>query len=808
MKILSIITLLSCLIYLTKASSDGVDMDSNETQRGKIQVAGWNIDHVKDHITLNLIFFVILLVKLAYSYSEKLAMFFPESCMLVVIGIITGAILRYGLDIQSQADIWELTPNLFLLVLLPPIILEAAHHLCCRAFLDVFFPVIFFAVVGTVLNFLIIGVALYHTNLGGWMGAGTPKMNQTDCFLFASVMVAVDPVAVLAIFQEIHVDKLLYFYVFGESLFNDAVTIVLYYVVEAFLTIQSASPLEIFIGFLSFFTISFGGALIGIVFGVLSSLMTRLTVMSRNLEPVVILVMAYLSYLVGDMVKWSGIISIIACGMIQSSYAFHNMSHKSLITIRRFLKTLANFFESIIFIDLGIAILRRNFYLATGFLLWSLFITLIARFIVTFVSSYFLNKTGLLIKKISKTEQFIMSYGGLRGAVSFSLVNLIDADLMKKNNLEKDMFVTTALTIIIFTILFMGLTINPLVKLLKVKLEESVGLSIFTELSNNAADHFAAGMEAIGGRTGRNAFRERLEHFDIHYIRRVLQNEPESYDEKIIKVYEKVSLAIHYATVKHKCQSSHYLHKLSNPLRARLRNCHSQIALAHPEVHEEFAAEDRRGLPALPGVGTMIDMTENFLTSEEPETTRRRRRSSGMSSRGSVDFRTTVTSENYSSILRSGMMRPNAVAPKGLADEEDFLSQMHRNLNLRKEAYDLHEPCHQRHHHQAKHFTNLPRRRTNSFGDSCNNLAGLALPMKRVRTQSLISLSSESEIDPDLQPNHRRKSFNSDATGASSGGEDNPMFVLNLAEKDEVANESTDEKEHNEDDIVIIVSEH
>ena len=233
--------------------------------------------------------------------------------------------------------------------------------------------------------------------------------------------------------------------------------------------------------------------------------------------------------------------------MLQASYAFHNMAHKSLVTIRRFLKTLANFFEAMIFVDLGIAIIRKHLNWALGFLFWSLFCTLIARFIVTFISSYLLNKTGLLIKKISKTEQFIMSYGGLRGAVAFTLVNLINTD--KKT--EKDIFVTAALIIIVFTIMFMGLTIKPLVKMLKVKLEETQGLSIFTELGNNAADHFAAGMEAIGGRTGRNAFRERLEHFDIHYIRRVLQSEPESYDEKIVKVYEKVSLAIHSVSYTH-----------------------------------------------------------------------------------------------------------------------------------------------------------------------------------------------------------------------------------------------------------------
>jgi sodium/hydrogen exchanger-like protein 3 len=69
----------------------------------------------------------------------------------------------------------------------------------------------------------ITGLALWGCGLTGLYGFDLPLL---DTFLFSALISAVDPVAVLAVFEEIHVNEVLYIVVFGESLLNDAVTVV------------------------------------------------------------------------------------------------------------------------------------------------------------------------------------------------------------------------------------------------------------------------------------------------------------------------------------------------------------------------------------------------------------------------------------------------------------------------------------------------------------------------------------------------------------------------------------------------------
>ena len=130
------------------------------------------------------------------------------------------------------------------------------------------------------------------------------ELTATECLIFSSLISAVDPVAVLAIFEEIHVNIGLYFLVFGESLFNDGVTVVLYNTMITLLDIESVGPEDIVMATLSFFTVVFGGAMVGLLNGLLVSFITTFTKEVRVVEPLIIFSTTYTAFLFAELFHW------------------------------------------------------------------------------------------------------------------------------------------------------------------------------------------------------------------------------------------------------------------------------------------------------------------------------------------------------------------------------------------------------------------------------------------------------------------------------------------------------------------------
>lgn len=106
------------------------------------------------------------------------------------------------------------------------------------------------------------------------------------------------------------------------------------------------------------------------------------------------------------------------CGLTQWHYAIKNASYKTRTTVKYFCKMLASATESIVFVALGLVLIEDATW-NTGFIVWTLVLITVVRFVVVFVLSALANHW--LIRQIRREEQFLMAYGGMRGAIAFAL---------------------------------------------------------------------------------------------------------------------------------------------------------------------------------------------------------------------------------------------------------------------------------------------------------------------------------------------------------------------------------------------------
>eukprot|EP00071_Canis_lupus_P036264 XP_022269821.1 sodium/hydrogen exchanger 3 [Canis lupus familiaris] len=184
------------------------------------QVVTFKWHHVQEPYIIALWILVASLAKIGFHLSHKVTSVVPESALLIVLGLVLGGIVWAADHIAS----FTLTPTAFFFYLLPPIVLDAGYFMPNRLFFGNLGTILLYAVIGTVWNAATTGLSLYGVFCSGLMG--DLNIGLLDFLLFGSLIAAVDPVAVLAVFEEVHVNEVLFIIVFGESLLNDAVTVV------------------------------------------------------------------------------------------------------------------------------------------------------------------------------------------------------------------------------------------------------------------------------------------------------------------------------------------------------------------------------------------------------------------------------------------------------------------------------------------------------------------------------------------------------------------------------------------------------
>ena len=286
-----------------------------------------------------------------------------------------------------------------LYVFLPPLLFEAAWNLNFRAVLRQWPAIVTLAGPGVLLTALVVAGAL-----------AVIRVPFATALLAGAILSATDPIAVVAIFRRLKVPKTLSTIVEAESLFNDAVAVILY---RGVLLAIAAGPSLAALGLVT--VISVVGALAGVVLGVLIAFVAARAlrhVPGAWAQILATAICAYGSYYAADVLHLSGVSAVIACGIALRHFERRRIAPDIAEDVNRFWDLAALAANAIVFFMVGAALRLGDVMRDPLFVIATLAGVALARFAVA----------GLLLPAGYPREWLdVVRAAAMRGALSIAL---------------------------------------------------------------------------------------------------------------------------------------------------------------------------------------------------------------------------------------------------------------------------------------------------------------------------------------------------------------------------------------------------
>ena len=377
----------------------------------------------------------------------------PRSAGSIVLGLAIGMLFKV-LDTETQFNKTLIfKPEIFFMVLIPPIMFEAGFSLNKNDFFNNIGTILIFAVLGTMLTAIIFGVLLYLLCNLFWVY----KFSFIQTLLFGALISATDPVATISINRLLQLNKNLTAVIFGESVLNDAISIALFKVFSGFAMSGDVQWMELVYSFLMLF---FGSIGIGIASGVLISVVFKLFRFNDLLDCALFCLWVYIPYLGAEAVGMSGILAILFQGMIMGNITIYSLEETPKVTVEEYFKTFAFLAENFCFVYFGISMALLQEGLSITLILIAIACLLVTRAAIIFILSPLCNQ--LRTHRLSFSEQVMIWLSGARGAIAFSLALSLPFS-------DNAVYVTTTQYLVLFTIVVLGIISYPVAKRLELE---------------------------------------------------------------------------------------------------------------------------------------------------------------------------------------------------------------------------------------------------------------------------------------------------------------------------------------------------
>ncbi|KEY18087.1 cation:proton antiporter [Kaistella antarctica] len=406
-------------------------------------------------------FTIIIILAAAFGYFNKRFLKLPRTIGVMIISLLTslGIVLLAssfpGLFVETKKMILSIDFYTILMeIMLSFLLFAGSIHIRLNDIKSERVPIIAFSTIGVLLSTVIVGGLMYLL-----LEAFSLNIPFINCLLFGALISPTDPIAVLGILKTANIPKTLETKITGESLFNDGVAVVLFI---ALLEISKVGFENM--GFtdiaLLFLKEAGGGIILGTILGSVGTYILK-TIDEYSVEVMVTLAMVMGGYWLASSLHISGPLAMVVAGIFIGNRGREvGMSRITEEYIDKFWEMLDEILNAILFLLIGLELLVINFeniYILIGVI--AIFVVLLARFISVGIPFFLLKKRVKF-----ETNSFpILVWGGIRGGISVALA------LALPRETSGDMFVAITYIIVLFSIIFQGLTIGKLAKKLTAK---------------------------------------------------------------------------------------------------------------------------------------------------------------------------------------------------------------------------------------------------------------------------------------------------------------------------------------------------
>lgn len=406
-------------------------------------------------------FTVIIILAAAFGYFNKRFLKLPRTIGVMIIALLTS--LGIVLTASSFPDLFVQTKEMILSVDFYTILMEimlsfllfaGSIHIRLNDIKSERVPIIAFSTIGVLLSTFIVGGLMYLL-----LQAFSLDIPFINCLLFGALISPTDPIAVMGILKTANIPKSLETKISGESLFNDGVAVVLFVAILEISKVgfENMGFTDIAILFLRE---AGGGIVLGTILGSVATYILK-TIDDYSVEVMVTLAMVMGGFWLASSLHTSGPLAMVVAGIFIGNRGREvGISRITEEYIDKFWEMLDEILNAVLFLLIGLELLVINFeniYILIGVI--AIFVVLFARFVSVGIPFF------LLKRRVNfETNSFpILVWGGIRGGISVALA------LALPRESSGDMFVAITYIIVLFSIIFQGLTIGKLAKKLTAK---------------------------------------------------------------------------------------------------------------------------------------------------------------------------------------------------------------------------------------------------------------------------------------------------------------------------------------------------